>query len=432
MSSRAEQERSREEEVNERAEQERRHAEDENHTSPLGSDTWSNEPRYENIYRARLDFVLNKVSEAALQELVSSLRNGMRCTISRNYAAGNFNLVKKIVFEDDVQWIIRIRLPPLSYFMADTPRGEASYSETEVRGSRVICTERDLESLKSEFLTMKYLRAKTTIPIPRIYAYSLQNDNTIGFPYIIMDYIHGTTAFHLSAKFGNPLSIPARYLNHYYTQVTKITRELASLQFALIGSLTGDPDSVTMDEVKIGPIAETGEGPYETAQDFYTNYPAAIAGALYSDPQAPDSGGCETIRRLPGLLQTCIEETCPQEVIYSLTNLEMGTHNILVNNSFDILAVIDWDTVIAALSAVRHQFPWCIGGDPGIPGIGPIKAFGEWEERLEMCRVFAAISERSIDEEVKDGKERLFSAAKFFSKEALAFRALAFFRIKQS
>ena len=247
-----------------------------------------------------------------------------------------------------------------------------------------------------------------------------------------MDYVHGTTAFHLSTKFGNPLSIPARYLNHYYTQLAKITRELASLKFALIGSLTGDPDSATMDEVKIGPIAETGGGPYEIAQDFYTNYPAAIASALYSDPQALNSGGCETIRRLPGLFRTCVEETDSQEMTYSLANLEMGTHNVLVNNSFDILAVIDWDTVIAAPSAVRHQFPWCIGGDPGVPGIGPIKAFGEWEGRLEMCRQFATILEKSVDEGAKDGKERLFSAANFFSKEALAFRALAFFRIKQS
>lgn len=146
------------------SEHEGRRAEDENHTSPLGSDTWSNEPRYENIYRARLDFVLDKVSEAALQELVSSLRNGMRCTISGHYAAGNFNLVKKIVFDDDVQWIIRIRLPPLSYFTAGTPRREASYSETEVRGSRIICTERDLESLKSEIVTMKYLRFDLPFP----------------------------------------------------------------------------------------------------------------------------------------------------------------------------------------------------------------------------------------------------------------------------
>jgi hypothetical protein len=133
-------------------------------SSPLGSDTWSNEPRYENTYRARLDFVLNKVSEAALKELVSSLRNVMRCTISSYYAAGDFNLVKKITFDDEVQWIIRIRLPPLSYFMSDTLREEGSHSQSEVRGSRVTCTERDLESLKSEILTMKYLRFDLLFP----------------------------------------------------------------------------------------------------------------------------------------------------------------------------------------------------------------------------------------------------------------------------
>ena len=134
-------------------------------TSPsLGSDSWSSAPRYQNTYRARLDFVLGKVSVLALQQLGSSLRNGLGCTISNNYSAGEFNLVKKITFADNLQWILRIRLPPISWFSSGTPKNEATNSGLGESGSRVECTERDLEALKSEIVTMKYLRFDVPLP----------------------------------------------------------------------------------------------------------------------------------------------------------------------------------------------------------------------------------------------------------------------------
>jgi hypothetical protein len=125
-------------------------------TSHLGSDSWSNEPRYQAAYRARLDFVLAKVPVPKLQQLASSQRNGVECAVSHKFAAGDFNIVKKITFIDGIQWIVRIRLPPISYFSTDTQNNGAG--EPREWSSRVKCTERDLEALKSEIVTMKYLQ----------------------------------------------------------------------------------------------------------------------------------------------------------------------------------------------------------------------------------------------------------------------------------
>ena len=113
-------------------------------------------------------------------------------------------------------------------------------------------------------------------------------------------------------------------------------------------------------------------------------------------------------------------------------NLELGTHNVLINASFDVLAIIDWDSVIAAPSAALHQFPWCVGADPGIPGVCPVHAFGDWEGRMDMWRRFAKILKRVSDVRAKQGNKQSFSAVKFFSKEAMASRALAFFKVKVS
>jgi hypothetical protein len=249
-----------------------------------------------------------------------------------------------------------------------------------------------------------------------------------------MDYVHGSTAFALATIAGNPLAIPAMYVGHYYTQIAAIMVELASIRFDHIGSLTNVGDS-SLEKVSIGPIAETGSGPYKTAEQFYTHYPAALAKALYDgDATATQSGGKEIIRRLPHLLSTQKQASFSQENTFGLSNLELGTHNVLVNSSYDVLAVIDWDSVISAPSAVLHQFPWCIGGDPGIPGVGPVDVFGEWEGRLELCGRFAAAVERAEELGAQTRKEGkiLFERRGFFGKEALAFRALAFFRVKQS
>jgi hypothetical protein len=133
----------------------------------LGSESWTNEPRYQNAYRARLDFVLGKVSVLTLQKLGSLLRNGLECTVSNNFSAGDFNLVKKITFEDEVRWIVRIRLPPISYFSFGIPKDKAHDRRVEGENSSIKCTERDLESLRSEIVTMKYLRFDVPFPAHR-------------------------------------------------------------------------------------------------------------------------------------------------------------------------------------------------------------------------------------------------------------------------
>ena len=131
-------------------------------TAPLGSDSWSDEPRYQAAYRTRLDFVLAKVPAPTLQQLASSQRNGVECAVSHNFTAGDFNLVKKITFIDGMQWIVRIRLPPISYFSTGTRNNGAG--ESHEWSSRIKCTERDLEALKSEIVTMKYLEYAIASP----------------------------------------------------------------------------------------------------------------------------------------------------------------------------------------------------------------------------------------------------------------------------
>jgi aminoglycoside phosphotransferase (APT) family kinase protein len=45
--------------------------------------------------------------------------------------------------------------------------------------------------LHSEVATMKFLKRKTTIPVPTVFAYDSSYDNAVGQPYILMEAMTG-------------------------------------------------------------------------------------------------------------------------------------------------------------------------------------------------------------------------------------------------
>jgi hypothetical protein len=55
---------------------------------------------------------------------------------------------------------------------------------------------------------------------------------------------------------------------------------------------------------------------------------------------------------------------CP----FSLTNRDFGAHNLLVNDDFEIIGVIDFDGVMAAPIEVVTQYPSLTGLEPEPPG----------------------------------------------------------------
>lgn len=63
--------------------------------------------------RARTDRFVASISWNAVTAAASRARAGIRCQLGDAIVTGHFNLVRQIVFEDRVNWIVRMRLPPL-------------------------------------------------------------------------------------------------------------------------------------------------------------------------------------------------------------------------------------------------------------------------------------------------------------------------------
>lgn len=107
------------------------------------------------------------------------------------------------------------------------------------------------EKVNYEVATMRYVAAKTTIPVPKVY-HGTGRENPTGLgPFIIMDYVeHETT---MSDALNDPLlgpdehhvldnNISEQTLTFLYRQMANIILQLSTLSFPQIGSLVQDKD----------------------------------------------------------------------------------------------------------------------------------------------------------------------------------------------
>jgi hypothetical protein len=133
----------------------------------------------------------------------------------------------------------------------------------------------------------------------------------------------------------------------------------------------------------IGSEIETGEGPWDTAEQYYSALSRHRFQVAEHDADAEvrgsDSFGlphkfCELISRLQ------IRDSGP----YSLANRDFGAHNVLVDDDFRIVGLIDFDGVIAAPIELVAQMPSFTGLDRPIPGYVETNEFAL--KRLERTK----------------------------------------------
>lgn len=96
------------------------------------------------------------------------------CSVSPEPLNGSYNLAYVISFEDGAQWMFKI--PANGHYT---------------------CFDRlAAEALTSEAMTMRLIRQRTTVPIPNIHHFDASCNNSIGCPYILMDFLKGKPLWH--------------------------------------------------------------------------------------------------------------------------------------------------------------------------------------------------------------------------------------------
>lgn len=89
--------------------------------SAIGSESWRGAENYDegDELHTRATQFLASIKWDALRATASKCRGGIECELSDKYSLGHFNLVRRLVFNDGVSWVARLRMPLLQNFFGD-------------------------------------------------------------------------------------------------------------------------------------------------------------------------------------------------------------------------------------------------------------------------------------------------------------------------
>ena len=91
------------------------------------------------------------------------------CKVDSEPLRGSYNLAYRVSFDDGVEWILKV----------------------PANGSHARFDQLAADSMTSEAFTMKFIKQKTTIPVPTVHSFDVSSENEIGCPYILMDFLKG-------------------------------------------------------------------------------------------------------------------------------------------------------------------------------------------------------------------------------------------------
>ncbi|PNP76660.1 hypothetical protein FNYG_10079 [Fusarium nygamai] len=141
--------------------------------------------------------------------------------------------------------------------------------------------------------------------------------------------------------------------------MAEIQATLSSFKFSEIGSLYQDKET---SDFFIVPETETGKGPWSSSLEYYEDL-SNHALQVCVQPASPDVNIASSFANpiLFRHLMSLYRQQKSSEESFSLVNRDFGAHNLLVDETFQIVGVIDFDGVMAAPLEVVAQYPVLTG-----------------------------------------------------------------------
>lgn len=280
---------------------------------------------------------------ARQQPLVACTPNGndsrcvLDCTIGPEPQCGSFNLIYVVQWSDGLKWILRIPGHGLEFDTTDVIR------------------------MDTEYRTMKYIRERTTIPIPEVFCWETDSDR-VGAPFAFMSFVEGEPLCNVWYE-KDKLSDGGRF--EILSSIAAYMSQLHTLEFPAMGMLQfqGPQMSPTVGPIYSRKIQshEDGwgdhlvEGPYASASEQLQGLLARIEyPSKYAQCEEP-------------LLRMAIEsipKTLDGNGKFYLSPTDFDLQNIMVNEAGDITGFIDWDNVMTKPAAFGYaRYPAWITAD---------------------------------------------------------------------
>lgn len=302
----------------------------------------------------------------------SRLRNGMPCHMDmEHFNKGGFNIVFRIVFEDDQIWVIRIQFPDVLLF---TNKQRASHEETQ------------LKALYSQLGSMRYVKRHTKIPVPEIYGYDFSSNNVAGAPYMFMELVQGMSV----RKWLEENTLSQERATEFYTQLAEIMWEFYQIRFDKIGELEFDCQG----NVHVGGFYDSrtrsAYGPFTSAQEFLSQRQQKLwefrvlgecrgvqvidSGFTHWDDLPQESKKLfiawiyrrvsqHAEKEYKEAIKVATPSPSPSKRLpdYVLFHADLSINNVMVDDDFTITAIIDWDWSASLPKASFDPLPFDMG-----------------------------------------------------------------------
>ncbi|KAK1595586.1 uncharacterized protein LY79DRAFT_546829 [Colletotrichum navitas] len=318
------------------------------HKCPNPEKNWSSfSAQYATTEARHIDELCHRIDSSKLCSRASELRDGIQCTVnlSRKHLSsmmGHQNCHAEVIFEDGIIWLARLRLT------------RTTSPPEEVRDF----------ILRSEAGTLTYLRDRTSIPVPKIFDWACGSDpgNRIGVSYILMEKLDGMP---LDWQAANPTQ-----REKVMQQLVDVFLEIEKHPFETLGSLTvsGPAKFVVQGLAQhatyrmgakgpLGPFTSSLEGSVHIVKSYLAMIASGEIGAHYSvDTYLAHRFRLDIAKTLWG------DE--PAEEQFFLKHPDDKGDHILVNESYDIVGIIDWEWTRTATKVEAFSSPcmmWPLG-----------------------------------------------------------------------
>ncbi|KMQ46726.1 hypothetical protein A7C99_1841 [Trichophyton rubrum] len=276
-----------------------------------------------------MEYFINSICWGRVVEKCYYLRNGIYCFLSEAHTSGATSHIRKITFQDGVKWVIRLRLP-------NPTTGEEDIG------------------VRTCYESLKYLRDETTVPVPEAYYCDASLSNAIGAPYILMEYIHGTTAEKLRKNLAyreNEFGSVDENIN-FKRGLAMIQVELASKKFDRIGRPRPAPQGGYY-------VASTPtEAAHDTSGAFYRRLTSNL---LREARMSGRTVAQDLTLSIPALFEQLIARWSTHRGPFGVALTSLGAHNVLVDENFRVKAVIHPEGLMAVPREIQAQMPLSMG-----------------------------------------------------------------------
>ncbi|CAH0023452.1 unnamed protein product [Clonostachys rhizophaga] len=206
---------------------------------------------------------------------------------------------------------------------------------------------------------MALLRSCTNALVPQVFAYGLDDQNSVTSPFILLEFLPGSTAMDEARPYnitdGDP--VPNQFRQAFYrsmatTHASSILLsqtkrvQIASARLPQIGSVSRSQDG----SFTVGPIPGLG-GPFNTAASFIRAWSANVKYPYqrkYLQEHVPDAfldeilaGAEEFPNRLARLADN--GKHFIRDGPFPIRHPDLFHSNVIVTKNFDVLGVIDWE-----------------------------------------------------------------------------------------